>query len=257
VAGKATGAIGNVASKAGGLVSKGAGLLGKAGPGLLKGLGAVGRVAGKFAAPLAIGMAAYDAYKGWNADPNATTGQKFKNAGRNILSGLTFGLVDSTQDKMDKGEYTGTQVAPPGAEGAAPAGAPVQGAIAGGAAQRITNPTAATPAGKPEQPGFFSRHKGALMGAALGPVGVLGGMAYDKFFGNNQVKSGQNNDSGMLAAGSEEARDKMNINVPPPTVISNSTGADANKTSPLPTSPITVRDDDSSWMRFTLKRAMA
>lgn len=72
-----------------------------------------GRVLGKVALPLAVGMAAYDAYKGFNADENATTGQKFRNAGRNILSGLTFGLVDSTEDKIASGEYRGSQISPP------------------------------------------------------------------------------------------------------------------------------------------------
>lgn len=71
-----------------------------------------GRVLGKVALPLAAGMAAYDAYKGWNADENATTGQKFRNAGRNVLSGLTFGLVDSTEDKIASGEYRGSQIRP-------------------------------------------------------------------------------------------------------------------------------------------------
>jgi ribosomal protein S17E len=71
-----------------------------------------GRVLGKVALPLAAGMAAYDAYKGYNADENATTGQKFRNAGRNILSGLTFGMVDSTEDKIASGDYRGSQIKP-------------------------------------------------------------------------------------------------------------------------------------------------
>ena len=70
--------------------------------GLAKG---AGRVLGKVALPLAAGMAIYDGVKGFSADENATTGQKFKNAGRNIMSGLTFGLVDSTQEKMEDGSY--------------------------------------------------------------------------------------------------------------------------------------------------------
>ena len=64
-----------------------------------KGLNFAGRVAGKLALPLTAGMAAYDGIEGFNADPNATTGQKFKNAGRNIASGLTFGMIDPTEDK--------------------------------------------------------------------------------------------------------------------------------------------------------------
>ena len=71
-----------------------------------------GRLLGKAALPLAAAMSAYDAYKGFNADKNATTWQKIKNAGRDVTSGLTFGLVDSTKEKMEKGEYQGAQKAP-------------------------------------------------------------------------------------------------------------------------------------------------
>lgn len=89
-----------------------------AGNSIGRGLGTAGRFAGrvlgKAALPIAAGMALYDGYKGFNADPNATTGQKFLNAGRNIASGLTFGLVDSTEDKIASGEYRGSQVKPIG-----------------------------------------------------------------------------------------------------------------------------------------------
>ncbi len=54
-----------------------------------------GRVLGKLAAPLAIGMSLYDAYQGFGADANASLGQKFKNAGSSVLGGLTFGLLGS------------------------------------------------------------------------------------------------------------------------------------------------------------------
>ena len=257
---KVGGAIKGVAGKAGGLLSKGAGLLGKAGPGLMRGLGTVGRVAGKFAAPLAIAMSAYDAYKGWNADPNATTGQKFKNMGRNVLSGLTFGLVDSTEDKMASGEYSGTQKeaeapAPAAAMASAPgsikpAAGQVAGKSSGGMFSGITN---------------FAKEHPLMTASAFGPLGLAaygGKKLYDWASGSNEtqspeVASGQNKDAGILVTSSEEARDKMQINVPPPTVLTNNTGENASKTSPLPTSPITVRDDDSSWMRFTMKRAMA
>ena len=57
----------------------------------------LGRVAtgvlGKAAWPVALGFAAYDAYKGYNAQPNASTGTRLRNAGQNALSGLTFGAV--------------------------------------------------------------------------------------------------------------------------------------------------------------------
>lgn len=91
----AAGAAGSAGASMGSRLASGAATVGK---------GAL-RVAGKLAAPIAIGMAAYDAYQGFNADPNATTGQALQNAGRNALSGLTFGLVSSTEDKMADGSY--------------------------------------------------------------------------------------------------------------------------------------------------------
>jgi hypothetical protein len=65
----------------------GGGKLGKLGS-LAKGL------AGKIALPVMAGMAAYDAYQGFNADPNASFGGKMANAGKGALSGMTFGLSD-------------------------------------------------------------------------------------------------------------------------------------------------------------------
>jgi predicted chitinase len=67
-------------------------------------LGGTARVLGKVAAPLAVGMAAYDAYQGaTNAEETlglkqgekATTGQKIAAGAGSAISGLTFGLVDS------------------------------------------------------------------------------------------------------------------------------------------------------------------
>ena len=51
------------------------------------------------------GLAVYEGVKGFNADKDATLGQKFQNAGRNIGSGLTFGVVDSVEKKMADGSY--------------------------------------------------------------------------------------------------------------------------------------------------------
>lgn len=79
---------------------------------MLSRAGRLGRSAGRFArfaGPLGLavtaGMAVADGVSGFTADENATTGQSFQNAGRNIMSGLTFGLVDSTQEKMEDGSY--------------------------------------------------------------------------------------------------------------------------------------------------------
>lgn len=123
------------------------GRLGSRAGGLLRG---AGRVLGKVALPLAAGMAAYDAYQGATADPEATTGQKFRNAGRNVLSGLTFGLVDSVEEKMADGSYQGAQATtepamqptiPAAAAGVAPAAvsrAAVPATLAASAASNTT-----------------------------------------------------------------------------------------------------------------------
>jgi hypothetical protein len=73
---------------------------GGVGRGVGKVLGGLGRLAGKVAAPLAIGFAAYDAYQGFNADPNASLGDKLSNAGSSALSGLTFGLLGSDAEEI-------------------------------------------------------------------------------------------------------------------------------------------------------------
>jgi hypothetical protein len=52
------------------------------------------RILGKLALPLTAVMAGYDAYQGYNADPSASFGGKMANAGKGVLSGLTFGLSD-------------------------------------------------------------------------------------------------------------------------------------------------------------------
>ena len=229
---KSTGFLSKIASGASSLGSKASGLLSKA-PGLTKGLGFAGRVAGKLALPLAAGMAAYDGYKGFNADPNATTGQKFKNAGRNVLSGLTFGLVDSTEDKMAAGEYTGTQ----------------------------KKPTAGNvePAAKKDTGSFFSKNKGAIAGAALGPVGMLAGAAYDKMSSSkSQTETGKNIDGALIEQGTTATKDKMQINVPPPTVINQ--GGGGGQAPPQITFPGgvgNVRSNDPTWLRFQERRAVA
>ena len=221
-AAKSTGFLGKIASGASSLGSKASGILSKA-PGLAKGLGFAGRVAGKLALPLAAGMAVYDGYKGFNADPNATTGQKFKNAGRNVLSGLTFGMVDSTEDKMAAGEYTGTQ----------------KGAVE-----------------KPSSGGFLSRNKGMVAGAALGPVGMLGGAAYDKLSGS-KPETGKNMDGALIEQGTAATKEKMQINVPPPTVINQGGSGQAPPQLTFPGGVGNVRSNDPTWLRFQERRAVA
>jgi hypothetical protein len=230
---KSTGFLGKIAGGASSLGSKAGSILSKASPGLVKGLGFAGRVAGKLALPLAAGMAAYDGYKGFNADPNATTGQKFKNAGRNVLSGLTFGMVDSTEDKMAAGEYAGTQKKPK------------VGSIEPGA--------------KKDTGSFFSKNKGAIAGAALGPVGMLAGAAYDKLSpSKSKTETGKNMDGALIEQGTAATKDKMQINVPPPTVINQ--GGGGGQAPPQITFPGgvgNVRSNDPTWLRFQERRAVA
>ena len=63
------------------------------------------RVLGPVGVAATAGLAVYEGVKGFNADKDATLGQKFQNAGRNIGSGLTFGVVDSVEKKMADGSY--------------------------------------------------------------------------------------------------------------------------------------------------------
>jgi hypothetical protein len=230
---KSTGLLGKIAGGASSLGSKAGSVLSKVSPGLVKGLGFAGRVAGKLALPLAAGMAAYDGYKGFNADPNATTGQKFKNAGRNVLSGLTFGMVDSTEDKMAAGEYAGTQKKPK------------VGSVEPGA--------------KKDTGSFFSKNKGAIAGAALGPVGMLAGAAYDKLSpSKSKTETGKNMDGALIEQGTAATKDKMQINVPPPTVINQ--GGGGGQAPPQITFPGgvgNVRSNDPTWLRFQERRAVA
>ena len=83
---------------------------GKGKPSLLKRAGKtaanIGKgVLGKAALPLAVGIAGYDAARGWKADPNATVGQKFKNAGNSALHGMSFGLLGKDPTNEEVFEY--------------------------------------------------------------------------------------------------------------------------------------------------------
>lgn len=84
--------------------------MGRALPGAGRMLGMGARVLGKVAAPLAVGMAAYDGYQGFNADPNASTGRKLLNAGSSALNGLTFGLLGSSADEIATEAQTRPQI---------------------------------------------------------------------------------------------------------------------------------------------------
>ena len=111
--------------------------------------------------------------------------------------------------------------------------------------------------------GFMKRNP-LMTAVGLGGVGLAAvgaKKAYDYMSGGGEeakVQSGQNPDSGILEKGSEQAKDQMKVNVPPPTIINQGGGGGgASESSPVPNTKTYVRDDESSWMRFALKRAMA
>ncbi len=80
---------------------------------MLKGAGRLAKgVLGKVAAPLAIGMALFDGFKGFNADKSASLGDKFKNAGSSALNGLSFGLLGSSASEISANASGGGIVTP-------------------------------------------------------------------------------------------------------------------------------------------------
>ena len=175
--------------------------------------------------------------------------------------------LDATLAARDMGALGGTPETPAARGGGG-------GSFGGGGASGDWSPAAAQPKptakvqGKPGG-GLFSKiggviKKNPLMAAAggLGLAAVGAKKAYDYMSGGGEeakVQSGQNPDSGILEKGSEQAKDKMKVNVPPPTIINQGGGGGggASESSPVPNTKTYVRDDESSWMRFALKRAMA
>jgi hypothetical protein len=109
--------------------------------------------------------------------------------------------------------------------------------------------------------GFVKRNPLMAAAGGLGLAAVGAKKAYDYMSGGGEeakVQSGQNPDSGILEKGSEQAKDQMKVNVPPPTIINQGGGGGGtSESSPVPNTKTYVRDDESSWMRFALKRAMA
>ena len=59
-------------------------------------------VLGKVALPATVAVGAYDAYKGFTADPKASTQQKLQNAAKSAASGLTMGLVGTDAETIKK-----------------------------------------------------------------------------------------------------------------------------------------------------------
>lgn len=57
-------------------------------------------ILGKVALPLTLALTAFDAFKGFRADPTAGLGGSLMNAGSSALSGLTFGLLGSSASEI-------------------------------------------------------------------------------------------------------------------------------------------------------------
>ena len=68
--------------------------------GLLKGGAKAARFLGPVGAAITLGMAAYDSAQGFNADPEASTGQKIKNAGSALLNSFSFGLLGKSAEEI-------------------------------------------------------------------------------------------------------------------------------------------------------------
>lgn len=156
-----------------------------------------------------------------------------------------------------------------GALGGTPETRATEAAQSGQAPKATAQPKPAAVQGKPGG-GIFSKAAGFMKRNPLMTAAGLGGVglaavgakkAYDYMSGGGEeakVQSGQNPDSGILEKGSEQAKDQMKVNVPPPTIINQGGGGGgASESSSVPNTKTYVRDDESSWMRFALKRAMA
>lgn len=185
-------------------------------------------------------------------------------AGGELLSGVAGTIpgvgtaasaaIDAGLAARDMGAFGGApgEAAPEAAAApaAAPAAkAPVQGKTGGGIMSKVT--------------GFAKKHPFLTGAMGLGGVGLAAAgasKAWDWMTGSDEpkVESGGNQTSTGIEHGSEAARDKMNVNVPPPTVINQGGNAGGGgKDSIPPAMPTYTRDDENSWMRFALKRAMA
>lgn len=105
-----------------------------------------------------------------------------------------------------------------------------------------------------------SSNRGMRVGAALGPIGMLGGALYDRMTGTSaKTETGRNVDGALIEAGTQATKEKMQINVPPPTVIQQ--GSSGNQESApnitFPGGVRNVRSDDPTWLRFQHRRATA
>jgi len=154
-----------------------------------------------------------------------------------------------------------------GALGGTPETRAAEAAQSGQAPKAAAQPKQPAVQGKPgggifsKAAGFVKRNPLMMAAGGLGLAAVGAKTAYDYMSGGGEetkVQSGQNPDSGILEKGSEQAKDQMKVNVPPPTIINQGGGGGgASESTTVPNAKTYVRDDESSWMRFALKRAMA
>ena len=235
-----------VASK--GIAKVGAKSLGKS---LLKKIPGVGLIAG-----------------GVFAAQRAMSGD-FAGAGLELASGAA-GTIPGVGTAASVGLDAALAARDMGALGGTPETRAAEAAQSGQAPKAAAQPKqTAKVQGKPGG-GIFSKAAGFVKRNPLMAAAGLGGFglaavgakkAYDYMSGGGEeakVQSGQNPDSGILEKGSEQAKDQMKVNVPPPTIINQGGGGGgASQSSSVPNTKTYVRDDESSWMRFALKRAMA
>lgn len=177
VAGRTMGATRSIAGRGAGLLSRAGGGIRAAGRamrgagGLARGLGSAARVAGRFGRfipgvgqALALGMGAYDAFRGFQADKEAPVGRRLLNAGSSVMAGLTFGLLGRDASQISEAAAARRQAAPQ----PAPATGAGRVSAAAAAAPVVTGATTAA-AAAPTAP----RAAGAQVAAAPQPAPVV------------------------------------------------------------------------------------
>ena len=140
----------------------------------------------------------------------------------------------------------------------------VAGAMSGGAKIGSSMQQKTATAEKKED-GMFSKlgqfagdNKGKLLGAALGPLGMAAGALFDSTMKTGKTETGKNVDGSIIEAGTAATKDKMQVNVPPPTVINQGggKGEGGGDKIQVPTTASSSRSDEGSWMRFQKTRAL-
>jgi hypothetical protein len=103
---------------------------------------------------------------------------------------------------------------------------------------------------------FAGDNKGKMLGAALGPLGMAAGALFDSTKKTGKTETGKNVDGALVEAGTAATKEKMQVNVPPPTVI-NQGGGGGDKSGPsmTPQGGVgAVRSDDPTWLQYQRKR---